>query len=625
MYGFKGKILVVDPGRKDTKILEKGEPFYRKYMGGALLAAALYEELIDRLEAVDPLGPENPIIFATGPLAGGNVCGATRVNILSMAPESTGLYLSQAGGEFGPALKRAGFDALVITGKSDVPVVVDINNGQVRFSEAGDLWGMDRVEARKRLIAARGNDYSIASIGPAGENLVRYANLMFEPEHYAGRGGFGAVLGSKLIKAVAVRGDQEIVFKDPGTVQSVNRKGGSGFSQSIKKNPHSFMGVLRHLGTYGLLELNRKSGNLPTRNFNFGCPDESADLKHYHHETARAEVVGRITPCKNCFVACKKQSKANPGHSSLAEYESIAILGPNIGLEQDLETCLAACELCNRLGLDTISTGNMIAWLMDCFESGALDKDTTGYDIRFGDGQKVLELIQNIAFRKNDLGNLLADGIGQAINRLGSQTKFQSRFVNGVGMPAHMPRKKPGIGFAYLHGPNPNDHMKLEHDWIASDPGSLKSFNLTVHSAPDALDAAKIDVAKATQIYYAAMDSLSLCMFIFGPGNIYSFDDIVDMVNAAIGLKLSFADLMEIGERAVQLQRTLYVRLGGEDSEFLPYMAQEIPKGPSAGSKMSQADFDHARKHYYAVMGWDEKGRPKAETLERLGVEPYNG
>ena len=622
MFGFKGKILVVDLGRKDFKILEKDEPFYRKYIGGALLGAALYEELIDRKKTVDPLGPENPIIFATGPMAGGNVCGATRVNVLSMAPESTGIYLSQAGGEFGPALKRAGYDALVITGKSDIPVVLDINNDLVRFNDAGDLWGMDRVDARNKILAGMGDDYCIASIGPAGEHLVRYANIMFEPDHYAGRGGLGAVLGAKLVKAVAVRGDQKVIFKDAGAVKAINSKGGSGFAASIKKNPHSFLGVLRHLGTYGLLDMNRKSGNLPTRNFNFGCPKDTVDLKHYSHAAAKEEIVGRITPCKSCFVACKKSSKINPDHSSLAEYESIAILGPNIGLEEDLQACLDACELCNRLGLDTISTGNMIAWLMNCFENNVIDEDTLGYSIDFGDGEKVIALIKDIAFRKSDLGNLLADGIVQAVFKIGPQTEAYSRFVNGVGMPAHMPRKKPGIGFGYLHGPNPNDHMKQEHDWIASDPGSLKSFNLSICSASDALDTAKIDVTKATQSYYAAMDSLSLCMFIFGPGNIYSFDEIIGMVSAATGFDFRFEELMEIGERAIQLQRKLYLQLGGKDSELLPFMEQAIPEGPSKGSKINKVDFNHARKYYYEIMGWDEKGWPKKETLNRLGIDP---
>jgi aldehyde:ferredoxin oxidoreductase len=620
MFGFKGKILVVDLDRKNFKILEKHEPYLRKYMGGALLGAALYEELIAGRDPVDPLGPENPIIFATGPMAGANVCGATRVNVLSMAPESTGIYLSQAGGEFGPAIKRAGFDALVITGQSDIPIVLDINNDKVGFVDAGDLWGKDRVDARNQIIENMGNDYCIASIGPAGEHQVRYANIMFEPDHYAGRGGLGAVLGAKLVKAVAIRGDQKILFKNPETVKAINGKGGKDFAESIKKNPRSFLGVLRHLGTYGLLEMNRKSGNLPTRNFNFGCPKDAADLKHYTHATAKEEIVGRISPCKNCFVACKKSSKIHPGHSSLAEYESIAILGPNIGLEEDLETCLEACELCNRLGLDTISTGNMIAWMMNCFENNVIDEDTLGYSIDFGDGEKVIALIKNIAFRENDLGNLLADGIAKAEARFGAQTEPYSRFVNGVGMPAHMPRKKPGIGFAYLHGPNPNDHMKQEHDWIASDPGSLKPFNLTVLSAPDALDAAKIDVTKATQTYYAAMDSLSLCMFIFGPGNIYVFDEIISMVNAATGFDLGFGELMEIGERTIQLQRKLYLHLGGKDSELLPFMEQEIPEGPSKGARINKGDFDRARKYYYDVMGWDEKGWPKEETLKRLGI-----
>ncbi len=619
MYGNTGKILVVDVSRKNFKIIEKDEKFIKKFIGGALMCAALYEELIDGHNPIDPLGPENPIVFATGPMAGGKVCGATRVNIMSMAPESVGIYLSQAGGEFGPAIKRAGFDAMAIVGMSETPVILTITNDSVEFVDAGDLWGMDRVAAYEKMIREMGNDYSIASIGPAGENLVRHANIMFEPDHYAGRGGLGAVLGSKRIKAVAVKGDGSVVFKDHETVSSINRRGGQGFSESIKKSPRSFLGMLRRLGTFGLLELNRKIGNLPTRNFNSGSPDDP-DFLQYKHDKIESDIVGKINPCKNCFVACKKSSKENPEYSSLAEYESVAILGPNIGLENDLKTSLEACELCNRLGLDTISTGGMIAWLMDCFKNGALDAESMGYSINFGDGKKVIELIENIALRKDDLGNLLADGINRAVEKLGPKTKPYLRFVKGIGIPAHMPRKKPGIGFAYLHGPNLTDHMKLEHDWIASDPGSLKKFNLTVQSAPDALDEAKIDIIKITQFYFAAMDTLSLCLFVFGPGNIYTFEEIIGMLNAATGFEFTFEDLMEIGERTIQLQRKLYLRLGGSDEKFLSFMEKEIPMGPSKGAKISKADFDSARSHYYHVMGWDENGQVLPQTLKRLGI-----
>ena len=619
MYGNTGKILIVDVSRKSFQIVEKDETYVKKIIGGALMCAALFEELIDGHDAIDPLGPENPIIFATGPMARGKVCGATRVNIMSMAPESVGIYLSQAGGEFGPSIKHAGFDALAVTGISEIPVVLTITNDSVGFEDAGDLWGMDRVAAYKKIIHEMGNDYSVASIGPAGENMVRHANIMFEPDHYAGRGGLGAVLGSKRIKAIAVRGDQDVIFKDPHAVRSINHKGGQEFAENIKKSPRSFLGMLRRLGTFGLLELNRKTGNLPTRNFNSGSPDDPEFLQ-YKHDTIKSDIVGKINPCKNCFVACKKTSKANPEYSSLAEYESVAILGPNIGLENDFKTCLKACELCNRLGLDTISTGNIIAWLMDCFENKALDAESMGYSINFGDGEKIIKLIENIALRKDDLGNLLADGINRAVDKLGSKTKPYLRFVKGIGIPAHMPRKKPGIGFAYLHGPNPNDHMKLEHDWIASDPASLKKFNLNVKSAPDALDEAKLDIMKTTQAYFAAMDTLSLCLFVFGPGNVYTFEEIIGMLNAATGFELTFEDLMKIGERAIQLQRKLFLRLGGKDEDFLPFMEKEIPKGPSKGAKINKADFENARSHYYKVMGWDKNGQVLPKTLKRFEI-----
>jgi len=638
MYGFMGKILVIDLSRKTFEILKKDGSYYKKFMGGALLCANLFEELTGGCQLTDPFLPENPIIFAPGPMAGGSVCGATRVNVLSLSPESTGIYLSQAGGEFGQVfhrkerrgifhqyhpgagLKRAGFDALVLTGKSKEPVIPTIDNDNIQFIDAGDLWGMDGKHAHEQLISDLGKEYSIASIGPAGENMVRHANIMFEPDHYAGRGGLGAVMGDKQVKAIAVKGDKTTVFHDPDTVKAINQKGGRHFSTSIKKSPGSFLGVLRQFGTFGLLELNRKTGNLPTRNFKSGAPNVSATGDRIDYKISAEEYAGRNNPCKNCFLSCKKKSKIKPEYSGLAEYESAAILGSNIGLEHDLETCLAACELCNRLGLDTISTGNIIAWLMDCFEKGILTEKAHGFSITFGDGQKAIELITDMAHRKSKLGHLLANGIDKAADRLGPETKPYLRFVKGIGMPAHMPHKKPGVGFGYLHGPNPNDHMKLEHDWIASDPESLKAFNLDVKSSPHALDKEKIEVARATQIYYAAIDAISLCLFIFAPGNIYTFDEIVQMVNAATGFDFTFNDLMEIGERSIQMQRKLYRHQGGTDEKFLSFLSDEIPDGPSKGACINKADFDNARRHYYAIMGWDDNGLPRKQTLKRFGI-----
>ncbi len=620
MYGFQGKILVVDLSRSAFEILHKDETYYRKIIGGGLLCASLYEELTAGRKQAAAFSPENPVIFATGPLAGNRVCGATRVNVMSLAPESAGIYLSQAGGEFGPNLKRAGFDALAITGKSPKPVILAINGTSVQFMDGEPLWGMDRLHSHERLMRNLGEGYCIASIGPAGENLVRHANIMFEPDHYAGRGGLGAVLGSKQVKAIAVKGNRNVVFKNPEAVTELNRKGGLRHSKAIKKSPDSFMGILGKLGTFGLLEINRKAGNLPTRNFNSGGPGDGETIPMLTRKAAETDFVGKQNPCRNCFVACKKRSSANPEYSALAEYESVALLGPNIGLEQDPETSLAACELCNRLGLDTISTGNLIAWLMECFAKGVITEKALGFSITFGEGRKTMKLIEEMALRTSATGNLLADGIDKAVELLGPETKPYHRFVRGIGMPAHLARKKPGVGFGYLHGPNPGDHMKLEHDWIGSDPASLKAFRLDICSAPDALDNNKIEIARATQIYYAAMDALSLCLFVFGPGNVYTLEEILEMLNAATGVDFCFDDLMEIGERSIQLQRKLYLHLGGLDEDFLPFLGDEIPEGPSKGARIDREDFYQARKHYYNLMGWDKDGRVLEGTLKKFGI-----
>ena len=260
------------------------------------------------------------------------------------------------------------------------------------------------------------------------------------------------------------------------------------------------------------------------------------------------------------------------------------------------------------MGLDTMSVGNMIAWIMDCFEHDILDGGQLGFSIRFGDGDQVCQLIENIALRRGEGANLLADGVLKAVRTLGESTRPYLRASRGIGLPAHMPRKKPGVGFGYFHGPNPADHMKLEHDWIASDPDMLNNFGLTISSEPEALDENKIEIARVTQIYCSLADVLSVCMFVFGPGNLFTFDEISDLVNATTGLNLTFSDLMQLGERSVQLQRELYVATGGEDEEFPEFLETEIPAGPSKGQRITRSDFEKARAHYYDIWDWQGTG-----------------
>lgn len=607
MYGFAGKILSIDLTSRSFTTIEKPESFYRKVLGGAFLASALFEERAGGNTDIEAFHPENVLVFATGPFAGARICGSTRVNVLAVSPETKGIYTTQGGGEFGPDMKRAGFDALVITGKSDQPVVLDIHNDQVRFEPAGDLWGEDRIKVFHELTDRAQRSQSIASIGPAGENRVCQANIMFEPDHYAGRGGMGAVMGSKNLKAVCIGGEQSVSFKDEKQVQEVNLAGGRGFMESFKKNPKSFLGVLRNLGTYGLLSLCQDSGNLPVKNFNAAHLTDTSMTDQFSHDHVQSEIVDRRNPCKGCFLGCKKTSKVNPLHSGLAEYESIALLGTNLGLE-DLREGLEAVELCNRLGLDTISTGAAVSFVMDCMENNVLSEKETGFSIRFGEAAKVLELIRMIAGRQGKLGPLLADGTDAAVSALGEKVRPYLRFSRGMGLPAHLPRVKPGIGFGYHHGPNPADHMKAEHDWIASSPGDLKKLGISVTSEPFDLDPEKVEVYKGTQIYYAAMDALSVCLFIFGPGNIHTGENITKMVSAATGFDLSFSDLLQIGEASVQLQRRLFTAYGGRDEDLMPYTQTPIPEGPTQGLKISKDDFSRAREHYYHLWGWDDNG-----------------
>ena len=524
------------------------------------------------------------------------------MNILTLSPETTGIYLSQAGGEFGPDMKRAGFDAIVIKGKSSSPVYLKIKTEDDRchceFIHAEHLWGKDRVATANILRRELNEKFSMASIGPAGENLISWANIMFETDHYAGRGGIGAVMGSKHLKAICIKGDKKPEFKDRRSVMAINKTGAKRFREF---DSSSFLKILRNVGTFGLLKLNEEGGNLPTRNFKYTCIETEKFQNEIDYSNAGEKYIGKSSACKACFIACKKKYKQGIPYSdytAMAEYESIALLGPNLGLEDQMDECLQACELCNRLGLDTISTGNIIAWLMDCFENNIIDENKIGFSIHFGDGKKTCELIENIALRKTTIGDLLTDGVLKAEQEFGPAAKPFLRASRGMGLPAHMPRKKPGLGFGYLHGPNPADHMKLEHDWLASDQDSLDNLGLTIRSEPNALDENKVEIASVTQHYYSLVDTLSLCMFVFGPGNIYTYDEMAQMVNAATGFNFTFDELMALGKESIMLQRKLYYGLGGKDEEFLPYLEVPIPNGPAKGNKINRADFEKARAHY---------------------------
>ncbi len=616
MFGFMGKILIVDVTTRTVEFVTRDEPYYKKYLGGSFLAAKLFDEQVGNKRDLSPFAPNNPLVFAPGVLAGKAVCGATRVNLFSMSPETPGVFLSQAGGEFGPNIKRAGFDALVIKGKSDKPTVITISNDNVGFEDGESFWGMDRVEVYTKLKEKLGPKTAIASIGIAGENKVCNANIMFEPDHYAGRGGMGAVLGAKNIKAICINGDQKPTFADEEQVKTINKTGSKAFKTAFENFPNDFLGVLRNYGTWGLLQLNQIIGNIPVKNFNETFLTDEASAQEISHDNGQTKYVGKRVPCKGCYVACKKSSKLE-NQTALPEYESLSLLGPNLGISNAINM-IEACELCNHLGVDTMSIGNMLGFVMDCSEHGLLPTKDLDFSLHYGDTKGTLELINDIVFQKGPIGELLAKGVESLCERIGESSRQYLRFSKGVGIPAHLPRVKPGIGFGYLHGPNPGDHMKLEHDWIATVPDLIKDFGIETTSNSYDLDNAKVEIARATQIYYSAMDTLSMCMFIFGPGNILSYDQIVQIVNGATGFDFTFADLMKIGENAVQLQRKLFLDFGGSDEKLLAFMEKEIPHGPTKGQKIDRDDFEKTRKHYYSLWHWDNSGRPSQDIIDQI-------
>ncbi|MGA2819160.1 MAG: aldehyde ferredoxin oxidoreductase family protein [Anaerolineales bacterium] len=615
-YGVNGKILRVDlsAGRLWGENLSGS--FYRTYYGGKCLAVSI---LLKELKpGLDPLSPDNLLIFACGPLTGVPVSGQGRNGVAAKSPLTLGFGSSEVGGFWGAELKRAGFDAVVIKGRAEKPVYLWIRDGKAEIRDAGAMWGKTTGETLHLIQEDLGDPrIRAALIGPAGERLIRYANITNDLIHFAGRGGLGAVMGSKNLKAIAVRSSGHgPEMADPKAVKSLARW--------MAENDELWKGM-RELGTPGSILGNAYLGNLPTKNFSEPTFPEASAISG---EQLRDTVLVDRDTCFGCVVRCKRVVELRSAKQNVdrlyggPEYENIGAFGSNCGVS-DLEAILKANEICNSNALDAISAGVVISFAMECFENGLISRgDTDGVELRFGNGQGMLEMLQAIVERKG-LGNLLGEGVARAAKSIPGSERF-AMHVKGEELPMHEPRFKQGQAVGFAVSSNGPDHMANLHDEGYTDPQSPSLLQLQVFEDLKPTHVADLTEQKVRILYYRSnwqhfLDCAVLCHFM--P---YSPDQVASLVSAVLGFRSDPWELLRVGERAATLARIFNLREGFRaqddtipDRFFIPFTS-----GPLAGVAPSRDGFEAAKRGYYQLMGWtSDGGVPTESRLRELEVE----
>jgi aldehyde:ferredoxin oxidoreductase len=614
-YGYNGKILVVDLTAGTWSVDEHDETWYRTYWGGGALASWYMHKFIPK--KADPLGADNVLIFAASVLCGCGMSGFNRYTVAAMSPLTGGFGESEAAGYFGPEMKHAGFDAVVFKGRSSQPVYLWINKGQVELRPAGELWGMENAPFLDAVREELGDKkIRIASIGPAGEKMSRLACIINELAHANGRSGMGAVMGSKNLKAVIARGEEGgIKLANPEAFKELN------LFHRKRLGEHMPNVGMRKFGTVQHMMAQQNSGILPTRNWKDCQFEDAAKLGWEGYEKVHA---GTHT-CYKCSVACKRRvTNTTEKRYGGPEYETLAALGSMCGVG-DLDAVCLGHELCNAMGLDTVGAGAAVAFAMELAEKGILDaKDMGGRLITFGDGAGMLELLGKIA-RREGIGDVLADGVKRAAERIGKGSEEYAFHVKGQEPAFHDPRGKTGVGLGFALSPTGADHIEAPHEVPFQGEGVKLVNPLGIIVAPKALDngPGKVRYFIAGEKTWAMNNTLGICNFVVAPLFALSYTKLCEVVEAVTGWSTSLHELMLVAERSMVLARMFNIREGmdSKDDRLFRRMFEPLPEGPLKGTTIDPKEFKNMLAMYYAMMNWNEKGIPRAGALYNLSLE----
>jgi len=618
------RILYVNLTDKTTEFKILPGDIYEKYPGGSALG--MYILLKEMNPNVDPLSPDNIMVFAISPLTGIPISGQSRMNLTAKSPLTGTAGDSQVGGFIAPTLAGNNLDAIVIKGKSKNPVYIYIDKNDIQLRDALPMWGKTTSDSEEFIKKDLDHEkFESSIIGPGGENLVLYASIMHRLSRANGRNGLGAVMGSKNLKA--------LVLKKYSAPKAADIKGMKTLTLDVKKRMSAnevIVDTTEH-GSGGCIDAHAAEGFLPSFNFDAGIYD---GWEKTAGSTVTKTILKERDTCFGCAIRCKRvvdvPGKAEPKYGG-PEYETLATFGSYCG-NTDLAEICHANQLCNMYGIDTISCGATIAWAMDSYEKGLITKDDTdGLELKYGDAGVFEILIEKIVNQEPGIGQLLAMGSARAAEKIGKGTEDLVVACKKQELPGHMVQFKPNLAVNYAVNPFGADHQSSEHDpalmapdddqnWIW--PNQLASFKKC--DSYGILDDNKAKFAWETQKFYAMMDTLCLCQFAWGPAwQLYGPDDLVKFCKFGANIDWNISTLQEVGERRIVMMKLFNQKLGlTRKDDILPkkaFLPIEYRKGEIA--QITETQFENALTSYYSYAGWDpESGLPKKETIERLGL-----
>jgi len=609
--GYAGKVLEVDLGTGKIEALPVKEEYKIKFLGGSGLAAQIFFDLFDT--NVDPLSYENPLIIMTGPVVGTQFPGTSRFAVCGKSP-LTGIWgEGTCGGNFGPELKFAGIDGIVFKGASSTPVYLVIEDDRIEIRDAKDLWGMDNYEVTDFLKERYGKERKpkVLSIGPAGENLVRFASICNDKGDFIGRTGMGALMGSKKLKALVVKGTKKVEVSYPEEYAALRKL-------LVAKSRDAVVAQsFRSMGTDTGMDLGMMTGDVPIKNWSIG--EEFQLSANLGGPSLTEKYLTRNHACSFCPVACKRMVKVDDGAFKTEEgpgpeYETCAAFGTLI-MNDDLAGVIKANEWCNRYGLDTISSGAAVAFAMEAYEKGLVTKkETDGLDLTWGNIQGAIELLHKIAKREG-IGAILSDGTREAAKRLGKGSEEFSVEVKGLEAPMHDPRGFHGMGLAYMtsiRGACHLMHLCLGvEQGITAYPEAGFQENYVGQSSEG-----KAEMVKLCEDLGVPCNSLVICEFVAWT---LSANDLGEMVRVTTGFDFSLKELLSCGERTWLLKRGLGNMMGvtREDDRLPERILTPLKEGTAAGSI---PDVEKLLQEYYEIRGLDKEGRPRKEALLKAGL-----
>ena len=609
LLGYAGRVLYVDLTTGNTRTEKLSEETAKKYIGGIGLGMKLW--LTHSKAGVEPLSPENPLVLALGPVSGTMFpTGGNGHAFISKSPATNGVGEAVSHGTFGAELKRAGYDAVVLMGKAEKPVYLWIDDDSVQLLDASQVWGKSPSETEDAIKNELGDYYvRVASIGLAGEKLSKIASIINEKTRAAGRTGLGAVMGSKNLKAVAVRGTLDITVAKPDE-----------FMEMVKEFHERMKGPAaqkyRTLGTAENIMIQNALFCMPTRNYTNAHFENAEKVSG---EALNERYIAKIIACNSCAMRCEHEAvvKEGPYKGTMAriEYDSIWALGPNCGVDR-LDAIIKAAELCNYYGLDAQSTGVTVSFVMDCHEKGILThEELGGIDAHFGNAEAVVQLIEKIGKREG-IGNILADGVKDAAEKIGKNSMELAQHIKGLEVTGYDARclKTAALSFAV--------------SFRGADHSRSGAFAVDMKGKVDRLKSEKGrgKIVKDLEDTYNLIDSLIICKN--AKGTFYKdLEDMAKLYNNVTGAEMTPQELALAGERIQTLAKLINIREGlSRKDDTLPWKAMNLPipdDGPVKGAVVTQDELDLMLDDYYSSRGWTLEGVPTKEKLQQLGLEEF--